>query len=58
MDKTISGLSALISAAFLFSATAHASDGHPKIIKQVTDRGLKVVSSFKACRRRVSLIAS
>lgn len=48
MDKTISGLSALISAAFLFSATAHASGGHPPIIKQVTDRGLKVVSSFKA----------
>ncbi|MCD1647323.1 thiol:disulfide interchange protein DsbG [Marinobacter adhaerens] len=48
MDKTISGLSALISAAFLFSATAHASDGHPQIIKQVTDRGLKVVSSFKS----------
>ncbi|KAA1173289.1 thiol:disulfide interchange protein DsbG [Marinobacter salinexigens] len=48
MDKSISGLSALISAAFLFSATAHASGGHSEIIRQVTDRGLKVVSSFKA----------
>jgi|2_EtaG_2_1085320.scaffolds.fasta_scaffold00057_44 thiol:disulfide interchange protein DsbG len=48
MDNKISGLSALISAAFLFSATAHASDGHPQIIKQVTDRGLKVLSSFKS----------
>ena len=48
MDKAISGLSAVISAALLFSATAHASGGHPAIIKQVTDRGLKVVSSFKA----------
>ena len=48
MDKSISGLSALISAAFLFSATAHASGGHSEIIKQVTDRSLKVVSSFKA----------
>lgn len=48
MEKSISGLSALISAAFLFSATAHASSGHPDIIKQVTDRGLKVVSSFKS----------
>ncbi|MEQ9547620.1 MAG: thiol:disulfide interchange protein DsbG [Marinobacter sp.] len=48
MDKSISGLSAVISAALLFSATSHASGGHPAIIKQVTDRGLKVVSSFKA----------
>lgn len=48
MDKTISGLAAVISAAFLFSATAHGSAGHAPIIKQVTDRGLKVVSSFKA----------
>ena len=48
MVKTSSGLSALISAAFLYSATAHASGEHPDIIKQVTDRGLKVVSSFKA----------
>jgi thiol:disulfide interchange protein DsbG len=48
MEKSISGLSALISAAFLFSATAHASGGHSEIIRQVTDRGLKVVSSFKA----------
>jgi len=48
MNKSISGLSALISAAFLFSATAHATSSHPDIIKRVTDRGLKVVSSFKA----------
>ena len=48
MEKSISGLSALISAAFFFSATTHASGGHPDIIRQVTDRGLKVVSSFKA----------
>lgn len=48
MEKKISGLAAVISAAFLLSATAHGSGGHAPIIKQVTDRGLKVVSSFKA----------
>ncbi|MCR9188804.1 MAG: thiol:disulfide interchange protein DsbG [Alteromonadaceae bacterium] len=48
MDNKISGLAAVISAAFLFSATAHGSGSHAPIIKQVTDRGLKVVSSFEA----------
>lgn len=48
MEKKISGLAAVISAAFLLSATAHGSGAHAPIVKQVTDRGLKVVSSFKA----------